>query len=497
PATPVGWDTTVALDRIISAHNDWLWRQNQSSHDGEMETTLTALVVGSRFFTVAHVGDCRCYVLRGQQLIQLTQEHTRYLSLAGQRGPLTRALGLDERVLVDYRQEPVQLGDVFLLVSDGVWSCVTDGALQELLQGSLSAQVAAERICQAAVQGGSLDDASAIVLRVLDWTAHDLPLPNEGDVDLPLPPKLSPGDFLDGLRIERAVGGGGANRVYKVYDESAKRPLALKTLTGRGPLREERMAIAREHWLCAHGPSSVARAVPPLHAASVFYCLFEWIEGQSLAELGARSSPIGVAEWMRIAAEALRAVGALHRRGIIHRDIKPQNLVLEPNGQVRVLDLGVAITRRRDDRAGELRAGTPAYINPEQWNGEAANEASDVFALGVTLYHLLTKALPYGEIQPFQSARYERDPVPATELRPDVPVWVDHWLARAYDRRPASRYETAEEMALALERAARSGSLTVPEPPPLIERGTTGLLWIALSLSILLNVLLIALHVLL
>jgi serine/threonine protein kinase len=235
----------------------------------------------------------------------------------------------------------------------------------------------------------------------------------------------------------------------------------------------------------------------PLEAQSAFYYLFEWIEGQSLAELPRQSGPISVADWIRLVREVLRAVGALHRRGIIHRDIKPQNLVREPNGQVRVLDLGVAVTRRRDDRSGQVPAGTPAYINPEQWQGAAPNEASDIFALGVTFYHVLTKALPYGEVQPYQSGRYQREPVAATHLRPDVPVWVDHWLARAYDRREAQRYETVEEMTIALERAALSGSLSVPEPPPLIERGTTGLLWIALAVSVLLNILLIVLHVLL
>jgi serine/threonine protein phosphatase PrpC len=498
PSTPVGWDTTVALDRIISAHNDWLWRQNQTTHGGELETTLTALVVGSRFFTVAHVGDCRCYVLRGGQLIQLTHEHTRYLGAAAQRGPLTRALGIDERVLVDYRQEPVQLGDVFVLVSDGSWSVIADSVLQSLLEESANAQTAAESICRTAAARGSLDDASAIVLRVLDWSAHDLPLPNDGELDLPLPPKLNDGDTLDGLIVERLVGGGSGNRVYKVRDDKGGRLLALKTLgRGRGASHDERMALAREHWLAAHAPSSVARAVLPIEAPSTFYYLFEWIEGQSLAELAQKPGRIAVPEWMRLAREALNAVGALHRRGIIHRDIKPHNLVREPNGQVRVLDLGVAITRRRDDRAGRTPAGTPAYINPEQWNGAAPNESSDVFALGVTFYHVLTKALPYGEIQPYQTARYERDPVPATTLRPDVPVWVDHWLARAYDRREAQRYETIEEMTLALERAAASGSLSVVEPRPLIERGTTGLLWIALSVSLLLNILLIVLHVLL
>jgi serine/threonine protein phosphatase PrpC len=494
PSAPVGWDTTVALDRIVSANNEWLWRQSERSQAGAMETTLTALVVGSRFFTVAHVGDCRCYLLRGNKLFLLTQDHIRHSDGGAQRGPLTRALGLDDRVLIDYRQEPVQLDDVFVLVSDGVWSALSDETLRTLVQASQSAHEAAEVLCRTARSRGSSDDASAVVLRVLDWAAHDLPLPEQSELALDLPPKLKPGDELDGLTVECLAAEGEVTRIYRVHDSGTQRVLALKTLVrGRGPLEAERTNIAREHWLSAHAPLCVPRAVMPRQAPSVFYYLFEWIEGATVAAL-ATESRISLADWVRLARESLHSLAALHRRGIIHRDIKPQNLVREPNGQVRILDLGVAVTRRRDDLASSEPAGTPAYINPEQWKGAAPNERSDIFALGVTLYNVLTNALPYGEIQPYQSARYERDPVAATQLRPDVPLWVDHWLGRAYSARESERYETVDEMEVALDRATQSGALPALEPPPLIQRGTTGLLWIALTLSLLLNLLLIALR---
>jgi serine/threonine protein kinase len=231
----------------------------------------------------------------------------------------------------------------------------------------------------------------------------------------------------------------------------------------------------------------------PHEAPSAFYYLFEWVEGETLAEIAEAPARIGVAEFLRLARECLRAIASLHRSGIVHRDIKPQNLVRQANGVVRVLDLGVAITRRQDDRSILSPAGTPAYINPEQWSGKAPDERSDIFAAGVTLHYVLTKALPYGEIQPYQTGRYEREPRPATQLRPDIPLWLDHWLARSYARREAERYETVEEMMLALERGTESGALPGSDPVPLVERGTVGLLWIGLSLSVLLNILLIAL----
>lgn len=494
PSAPIGWDTTVALDRIISANNEWLWRQSERAQAGAMETTLTALVVGSRFFTVAHVGDCRCYLLRGGKLFLLTHDHIRHADGGAERGPLTRALGLDDRVLIDYRQEPVQLDDVFVLVCDGVWSALSDETIRALVQEPQSAHAAAETLCRTARAKGSTDDASAVVLRVLDWAAHDLPLPEQSELALDLPPKLKPGDELDGLTVECLAAEGEVTRIYRVRDSGTQRLLALKTLArGRGALEAERTNVAREHWLSAHAPLCVPRAVMPREAPSVFYYLFEWIEGPTLAALAAESS-ISLPDWVRIARESLHSLAALHRRGIIHRDIKPQNLIREPNGQVRIVDLGVAVTRRRDDLASGEPAGTPAYINPEQWNGAAPSERSDIFALGVTLFHVLTKSLPYGEIQPYQSARYERAPVAVAQSRPDVPLWVDHWLSRAYAQRESERYETLDEMEVALDRATQSGTLPALEPPPLMQRGTTGLLWIALTLSLLLNLLLIALR---
>jgi serine/threonine protein kinase len=235
----------------------------------------------------------------------------------------------------------------------------------------------------------------------------------------------------------------------------------------------------------------------PREAPSAYYYLFEWIDGRTLASLAQAGPSIAPAEWVRVARECLNALSVLHRRGIIHRDIKPENLVLQPDGAVRVLDLGVAITRRREDRSGELRAGTPAYINPEQWDGTPADEQSDLFALGVTLFFLLTRKLPYGPIQPYQRAAYQRKPLSCSQLRPDLPLWIDHWLGRAYAGRKVERYQTAEEMLLALERAAISGVVAEREPAPLLQRGTVVLLSVALGLSLLMNVLLVWLHVIL
>ena len=161
-----------------------------------------------------------------------------------------------------------------------------------------------------------------------------------------------------------------------------------------------------------------------------------------------------------------------------------------PRGRWRVLDLGAALSGRERSAQHGLRAGTPSYMNPEQWAGAAADHGSDLFALGVTLYQWLTGRLPFGDIEPFQVARYRRDPVPVSRLRPDVPIWLDHIVMRALARDMRQRFETAEELLLALERGAARPLAALPATP-LLQRDATTLLKAGLVVSLLFNALLV------
>ena len=129
-------------------------------------------------------------------------------------------------------------------------------------------------------------------------------------------------------------------------------------------------------------------------------------------------------------------------------------------------------------------------MNPEQWQGQPADAGSDLFALGVTLYQWLTGHLPYGEIEPYQSGRYRRDPAPPSRQRPDVPMWLDHLLRKAVASAAAQRFETAEELLLALERGA-ARPVSAPAATPLLRRDPAAGWKLALGLSLLLNGLLL------
>ena len=523
--TPETWDTTVALDRIIGAQNAWLAGLNRRRHPALGLTTLTAVVLRGQTYTVAHAGDTRAYLLRDGTLAQLTTDHV--MDHPDFRHQLLRCVGAEDRLVMDYVQGDLQVGDVFVLLSDGVHNVLRSQRLNALVlpvgtwAGApaplVDAQGLSRQLVDAALAAGSTDNVTALVVRVLGLLDANLQDENRRSLALPVPRRLKVGDTLDGLTVTAVVADNGLNVLYQVRAAAAPLPGApgkLYALKALHPARahdpQERALLAHEAWLAKRMQSSRAADhlvnlhdnLPGGQAATAFYLLYDWHAGETLQQQLDRQHAFSLPQVLTVATQAAKALGRLHRQGVIHRDIKPANLHQGEDGVLRVLDLGVALTGREPAAMRKLHAGTPSYINPEQWGfsvkagagGDIAEELpdaqSDLFALGVTLYQLLTGKLPYGEVLPYQAGRYYRDPMAPSRHNPEVPIWLDHVVLKAVARNKRKRFETAEEMALALERGA-SRPLTAPAPTPLIERDPATLWKIALAVSVIFNLLLV------
>lgn len=476
--TPDTWETTVALDRVIAAQNSWLAAMNRRQAPRLGLSTLTALVLCGQSYTVAHVGDTRAYLVRDGERLQLTTDHAvGHRDLSHQ---LTRAMGLDDRILVDYSQGDLHSGDLFVLVSDGVHRVLPSREWRELLARGLGAQALSEALVESALRHGSQDNVSALVVRVLGAQEALLQDDARRAAAQGVLPLLKVGDGVDGLVVTALVADSGVFRLYQVRDPVSQRLYALKTLhPQRAHDHEERATLAHEAWVArrmqgGRAAEHLARLVdwPPAgtHAmgprSDCFYLLYEWHRGETLGQRLARQQAFGAGQAVELALQAARTLGLLHRQGVVHRDVKPDNLHLDEDGVLRLLDLGVALSGREPAATRQLHAGTPSYMNPEQWpgyeRGGAAGESgrlpdaqSDLFALGVTLYQLLSRGrLPYGEVLPYQLGRYYRDPLPPSRHNPEVPVWLDQLALKAVARQAPARFETAEELVLALERGA-------------------------------------------
>lgn len=498
--TPATWDTSVALDRLIAAQNAWLAAANRRSGAAGAMTTLTALVLRGHSYTLGHVGDTRAWLVREGRCEQLSHDHV--FDHPDLRARLTRAIGLEDHVRVDYLQGELQRGDVFVLTSDGVHGAMGASQLCALVQPAAGqgAQAASEAIVAAALKAGSRDNASALVIHVRELAASRLEDVLLHGRQLPVPPRLKVGDTLDGYTITALVADTGLHRLYQARDNASRELVALKTLhESRASDPEERAMLAHEVWLGLRlteqfgGKASGFIGVREPREPSAFYAVFDWHGGATLEQALARGQRFGVEQVVQAAIAIARALGRLHRQGVVHRDIKPGNLHQGEDGQWRVLDLGVAVSGNESAAERSLHAGTPSYMNPEQWQpgpGSSASPQSDLYALGVTLYQWLSGHLPYGEVEPYQLARFRNDPKPPSRLRPEVPIWLDHVALRAVARDPKHRFETAEEFVLALERGA-SRPVSAPGATPYFKRDPAGVWKAALVASVVLNALLL------
>ena len=484
-ATPETWAVAQSLDRLLVAHNRWL----QANGGGQpLLTTLSALVLRGRRFTLAHVGDCRAYRWLNGELERISDDHV--WEQPGMQHVLKRALGLDQHLVVDYLDGELRQGESFLLVSDGVWAVLGDSGIQRILRDEADPQAASRALVSAAHLAGSQDNASALLLRVEQLPESALADTLAQLSHWPLPPKLRDGQDFEGWQVERLLAESRQSLVYRVRDSQARRWL-LKTLpASRADEAQAGPALLLEEWFLRRVAGRHFPEVHPLPQRQHLYYLQREYAGQTLAEHLRLSGAMALPEWLDIAPRLLKALGMLHRRNILHRDIKPENLLWGDDGELRVLDFGLAYCPGLSrDEAHDL-PGTPSYIAPEAFAGSPPSAQQDLYAAGVTLYHLLTGHYPYGEIEAFQHPRFTH-PTPASRYRPDLPSWLEDSLSRAVSAAPQQRYETAEEWLLALEQGERQSLSS--RPRPLLEREPL-LVWRSVALvSLLLNLALLIL----
>ncbi|KJH75298.1 MULTISPECIES: bifunctional protein-serine/threonine kinase/phosphatase [unclassified Pseudomonas] len=461
-ATPETWAVAQALDRLLLAQNRWL----QANGGGQpLLTTVSALVVRGRRFTLAHVGDCRVYRWHAGHLQRISEDHV--WDQPGMQHVLKRAMGLDQHLVLDFLDGELRLDESFVLLSDGVWAVLGDTAIAAILRDQPDLHSAAQTLVSAAHLAGSQDNASALLVRVDALGESSI-----GDAlvhlqQWPLPPALKPGQMFEGWQVDTILGQSQQSLLYRVHD-GQQQPWLLKTLPGR--LHDDHQAgqaLLAEEWFLKR---VAGRHFPEVHPASqrqhLYYVMREY-SGSTLAALHADVGPLPLAQWLDLAERLLRAVGMLHRRQILHRDIKPENLLLGDDGELRLLDFGLAYCPGLSEDQPCALPGTPSYIAPEAFGGAAPTPQQDLYAVGVTLYFLLTGHYPHGEIEAFQRPRFGV-PVSASRYRPDLPEWIAQSLARAVAADPANRFETAEEWLLLLEQGERH-SLSV-RPRPLLER---------------------------
>jgi eukaryotic-like serine/threonine-protein kinase len=488
-ATPDCWSVETSAQRVLTSLNRWLFAQGRRYHDAQrgFVCTLSAIVIKSRTLHLFHAGDSRVYCLRRGKLSLLTTDHK--LSINSTQSHLSRAMGLDVKLDVDHRSWPVEDGDVYLMTTDGLHDHVQPHDFIEVLCEQADLQAAAQALVERALANDSADNVSCQLLRV-----EGLPAPQADDVyralsELPFPPDLKPGMTLDGYRVLRELYASARSQLYAVEDCDTHAKLVMKTPSVRfedDPEYIERFVM--EPWIGSRIRSPhVIRSVVGARPQQFLYHVQEYVDGETLDGWMARNPERDVREVVRIVEQIARGLTALHRQETVHRDLKPDNVMRDAQGEIKIVDLGACYVTGVDEIAVAFQrgaiVGTADYSAPELLAGARPVASSDLYSLGVIAYELLTGELPYGRspAQPVPGRATRRQYKPAYHHNPLVPVWMDGALRKAVRPEPEVRYSELSEFIHDLShpnaRFMQQGALPLVERNPLrFWRWTAGLL---------------------
>ncbi len=457
----------AAVQRIMTPFNRWLCSMGKSDAMAHAATTFTALIAKGRKAHILHVGDSRAWHFRDGRLTCLTTDHTH--SHPDQRHILYRALGIEERLRLDHHEVELALHDRLILTSDGVHGALDAKRIAALLGARQSADADAAALVDAALGAGSQDNASVAIIDIVA-----LPAPDHdaiaGDVaKLPILPPPDEGQSIDGFRLDQLLSDGRYTRLFRATDSANDQQVAIKfpkpaLLSERGA----RLAFTREILVGSRINSPFVGGVTAVapERQTRLYGVQPFYDGKTLEER--LKDRISFEEQLRIATSLTRAVAALHRLDIIHRDVKPDNVILPQSGGLKLIDLGVARLPRVDEFGESEIPGTPSYLAPEMFGGNAGDAATDQYALGVTLWRLFAGRYPYGETEAFARPRFGQLE-PPSRSKEEIPAWLDAALMRCVAVSADDRFGDTVELLRALE-----GGAAVARIPrrnaPLIER---------------------------
>ena len=481
-ATSEAWSVRRAAERVLSATNAWLHAQTMGS-DGRFEKdrgyvcTFSALILKGRDLHLIHVGDSRIYRLHPQALEQLTEDHR--VRLSSTESYLGRALGAGPYVEIDYRGWEAEAGEIYLLATDGAYGHLhAEDIHAALRQHPADLDAAASDLVSLARRRGSDDDATLQLLRIDELPASDAPHPQLRREGLSLPPTLAPRMEFEGFTILREMQVSARSHLHLAVDNSSGQQYVIKTPSV--DLSQDADYLDRfvlEEWIARRIDSPhVIKTWPSDRPRTHLFVAMEFIDGQTLAQWMRDNPHPGLDSARSIIEQLAQGLQALHRREMLHQDLRPENVMIDHQGTVKLIDLATAHVEglaeyHRDALVSAAVPGTLQYTAPEYLLGEGGSPRSELFALAAITYQMLSGQLPYGldaarvrTPQDLRSLRY----VPLRHHRPDLPAWVDAVLAKALHPNPAKRQEVISEFIHDL--TAPGAQFHQQRTTPLIER---------------------------
>ena len=486
---------TQILFQMFAAANIAVYDQNvKQNGTGRMATTLTVCLFRHNEVNIGHVGDCRVYAIQQGHIRRVTNDH----SYAGvqlklglitvqeamnseMRSVLTRTVGQEPVIRVDYHTINVHGGDIIVQMCDGMWSQLTEGEILEVVQKQ-PAEEACKMLVRMAERRGADDNLSIQVVQVqaIERLSYYRGLPTfQKESPAVMGTELEVGQVLDGrFRIIDVISRSGMASIFKAIDQTTDGVVALKVPFMQFESdpgfyqrfqREQAIGKALQHpyILKMMEDESLNKSRP--------YIVMEYLEGQTLGHLMQTIRPMPEPDALKIASRICEALHYMHEHDVVHRDLKPDNIMICNDGSIRIMDFGIAKfeSARRLTFGGFTPAmGTPDYMAPEQVKGKRGDRRTDIYSLGAILYEMVTGSVPFEGANPFiiMNSRLSGDPVAPRQRNDKISPQVEEIILHAMARHPQERYATALDMKQDLdhpetvELTGRCDRLVTPNP---------------------------------
>jgi len=476
---PKSWSIEKSIKTFIKSINAILYQESQINYErSELITTLALVVIEGHRLYGANVGDSRVYIHRDRSLNQISVDHA--MDEVGYENVLTQAIGIDKDVEVHYFENTIQEKDEILLCSDGLYNIMSKEKLEENI--SLGASVLVKK-ASSLMQDKLPDDTTAVVVEILKIDEREI-LKRQA---LPIPKTLKEGEVIDGYLLEKSLIQN--KRTWACTKKNKRYVLKFAPLEA-----EDDSAIldlfVKEAWNAKRLKANCfPKAVIPKNR-TVRYYVMRFFDGESLDDY-LQKRQLSVDDSVELAKTLLTMGEYLVKQDLVHGDIKPHNIMvlkdLEGNLKFKIIDFG-NITEIFSTNS---KAGTPSFLSPQRFQGEAISETSEIFSIGVTLYLALSKKYPYGEIEPFSNPSFKEAQRPS-KYNNNIPNWLDSIILRSIAVRADKRYEHYSEMSYELQKPEK----VVPyfnENSSIIERDPVLFYRVGFTLMSILNIILLVL----
>ena len=487
-ATPDSWGTEHCATKVITALNSSLYSQSMVIDEvSSMLSTMSALIIKSNTAYLFHIGDSRIYRYRDGVLKQLTKDHV--TNVNQKETYLSRAIGFDSNVQIDFQALDLKLGDQFLMTTDGVHGYLDHTEMAT----SIAQKTAVEDLVEMAITKGSQDNASAIICTVNQLPEKHL---NEAFDELtqrPIPPDLENGMKINGFEIESLIHASNRTQIYRARDINTNQLVALKTPSINFEDDAQYLKhFVYEEWvgLRIHCPNVVQIHNGGGQSKFLAYAM-EYVKGQTLRQWMNNNPQPSIEAVVKIVKQIVQGLRGFHRQEMLHCDLKPENIMIDQFGQIKLIDFGSARIAGIAELATPISVvgnqGTQGYTAPEVILEHRVSRLSDQFSLGVIVYEMFSSKLPYQEkldksltIKKLLKLSYGS----VLQHNPHVPIWIDGAIHKACNLEESSRYEVLSEFLFDLEQPNSQFLLVTRAKQPINSILKKYRLFIALSFAL-------------